>query len=284
MQAVEKAGGIIAALGSGTMVDAIEEVAASRRDAVSRRKAPIVGVSEFPNASEAPLERESVSDDEVNRLVRAALDGLDVGAHRDRLLSLAHEVNDVEREPGSLTEACVSAATGGTDIYSIAAVLQHGQPDYHVEPVAQWRAADAWESLRRRTERSADRPSAFLANLGTIASHKARSTWAQNLLAAAGIVASPNDGFEEPAVLARAWKESGASLAVVCGSDADYETMLEGAVSALKEADCPIVLVAGRPGENASTLREAGVSDFVFVGADVLGVMNAVVDSLGAAG
>lgn len=284
MQVVEEAGGIIAALGSGTLIDAIQEVAARRRDAVSRRKAPIVGVTEFPNASEAPLERESVSDDEVRRLVRVGLDELDVGAHRDSLLSLAHEVNDVKRELGSLTAACVSAATGGTDIYSIAAVLQHGQPDYHVEPIVQWRAADAWESLRTRTELNADRPSAFLANLGAIAAHKARSTWAQNLLAAAGITASPNDGFEDPAALGPAWKESGASLTVICGSDADYEAMLEPAVSALKAAGCPIVLVAGRPGENASTLREAGVSDFVFVGADLLRVMTEVVDSLGAAG
>lgn len=283
MQSVEEAGGIVAALGSGRVVDAIAGVAEGRRDAVSRRQTPVVGVSEFPNAAEAPVERETVSDEEVRRLVREALDGLDVGAHRDSLLSLAHEVNDPEREPGSLTEACVSAATKGTDIYSIAAVLQHGQPDFHVEPVAQWRAADAWEALRGRTEQSADRPTAFLANLGAIPAHKARSTWSQNLLAAAGIAASSNDGFEDPAALEEAFEKSSASLAVVCGSDADYETMLEPAVAALKRGGCPIVLVAGRPGEDASSLRETGVSDFVFVGADVLRVMTEVVDSFGVA-
>ena len=40
------------------------------------------------------------------------------------------------------------------------------------------------------------------------------------------------------------------------------------------------MLVAGRPGENEAALREAGVSDFVFVGADVLGVVSQVLDSL----
>jgi len=49
----------------------------------------------------------------------------------------------------------------------------------------------------------------------------------------------------------------------------------------LKEAGCPVVLVAGRPGKRESELREAGVSDFVFVGADVLEVMTQVLDSIG---
>jgi methylmalonyl-CoA mutase len=52
-------------------------------------------------------------------------------------------------------------------------------------------------------------------------------------------------------------------------------------VAALKRAGCPVVLVAGRPGERAAALREAGVSDFVFVGADVLRIMTDVLDSVG---
>ena len=252
-----------------------------RRQALAKRKTPIVGVSEFPNPGEASVEREPVSDEEVKRALRAGLEQLDVGAHRDVLLSLARQVNDPGRKPGSLTSACLDAAKGGTDIYSIAAVLQHGQPDFHVEPVRQWRAAEEWERLRDRSDRASERPRALLANLGAIPAHKARSTWTQNLLGAAGIESLGNDGFDDPRALAEAFESSGASLAVVCGSDADYETMLEPAVAALKNAGCPVLLVAGRPGEQAAALREAGVSDFVFVGADVLRVMTEVLDSVG---
>jgi methylmalonyl-CoA mutase len=166
-------------------------------------------------------------------------------------------------------------------MYSVAAVLQHGQPDFHVEPIPQWRAAEAWEQLRDRSDRSAKRPSALLANLGSIPAHKARSTWATNLLGAAGIEVHDNDGFDDPAALGAAFEKAPASLAIVCGSDTDYETMLEPAVTALKKAGCPLVLVAGRPGKDASALREAGVSDFVFVGADVHRVMTDVLDSVG---
>jgi methylmalonyl-CoA mutase len=120
-----------------------------------------------------------------------------------------------------------------------------------------------------------------LANLGTAASYQARSTWAQNLLAAAGIEAGVNDGFTEMEALAAGWERSSAALAVICGSDEDFATMLEPAVDALKKAGCPVVLVAGRPGDRDGALREAGVSDFVFVGADVLTSMTRVLDSTG---
>jgi methylmalonyl-CoA mutase len=57
--------------------------------------------------------------------------------------------------------------------------------------------------------------------------------------------------------------------------------MLDAAVGALKKAGCPLLLVAGRPTDREGSLREAGVSDFVFVGADVLGVMARILDSIG---
>ena len=278
VRSIESAGGIVKALGSGRLIDGVEEVAKLRRQSLAKRKAPIVGVSEFPNAVEELVQREQVPQEEVKRMLRSGLDQLDVGAHREVLLGLAREVNDPERASGALTAACVAATTSGTDIYSVAAVLQHGQPDFHVEPIMQWRAAEIWERVRDRSE---TRPTAFLTNLGSIPSHNARSTWAQNLLGAVGVSSSTNDGFSDPKEIEAAWKESQASFAVICGSDKDYEAMLEPAVAALKSAGCPVILVAGRPGDRAAALREAGVSDFVFVGADVLGVMTDVLDSVG---
>jgi len=281
LRSIEAGGGVLAALGSGALVDAVGEVADTREKGIAKRKTPIVGVSEFPNLREDAVDREPVSAEEIQRLLKASVDSLDLGAHRDRLRAIAASVNEAEREPGALTDACLAATTGGADMYSVATVLQHGQPDFHMEPIPQWRAAEAWEQLRARSDQQPTRPVAFFANLGPISAHKARSTWSQNLLAAAGIGAAANDGFGDMEALATAWKESAASLAVICGSDKDYEALLEPAVVALKKAGCPVVLVAGRPGEREAALREVGVSDFVFVGADVLTVMTEVLDSVG---
>ncbi len=281
LQSIERDGGILEALGSGTLVDRVSAVAEQRRKRIATRKTPIVGVSEFPNLEEDSVRREPVTSDEIHGLLERSLQSIDLETHRDQLLKLARRVNETERPRGSLTEACLEAMEAGADMYSVATVLQHGQPDFHVEPVAAWRQSDAWERLRDRSDRADSRPTAFLANLGPIPAHKARSAWAQNLLAAAGIAAPPNDGFDGPDALSSGWSSSGASLAVVCGSDADYESSLEPSVAALKAAGCPVVLVAGRPGEREAALREAGVSDFVFVGADVLDVMSRLLDGIG---
>lgn len=281
LRTIEAGGGIIAALGSGKLIDAVGEVADAREKAIAKRKTPVVGVSEFPNLSEGSVERHTVSAEEIQGLLKASIDSLDLGAHGERLRAIVGVVNDANRAPGALTDACLAATTGGADMYSVATVLQHGQPDFHVEPILQWRAAEIWEELRARSDRHPSRPLAFFANLGAVPSHKARSTWTQNLLAAAGIDAATNDGFGDTEALAEAWKDSSAALAVICGSDEDYEALLEPAIAALKQAGCPVVLVAGRPGEREPALREAGVSDFVFVGADVLTLMTQVLDSVG---
>ena len=281
VRTIEAGGGIIAALGSGKLIDAVGEVADAREKALAKRKTPVVGVSEFPNLFEGSVERDTVSAEEIQGLLKASVDSLDLGAHGESLRAIVGVATDAKREPGALTDACLAATTAGADMYSVATVLQHGQPDFHVEPILQWRAAEIWEELRARSDRHPTRPVAFFANLGAVPSHKARSTWTQNLLAAAGIDAATNDGFGDTEALAAAWKDSSAALAIICGSDEDYEALLEPAIAALKQAGCPVVLVAGRPGEREAALREAGVSDFVFVGADVLAVMTRVLDSVG---
>ena len=281
LRSIEAGGGVVSALGSGKLVDAIREVADEREKALSKRKTALVGVSEFPNLREDAVERATVSAQEVQGLLKASLESLDLNAHRDSLLALARTVKDTGRGPGELTAACLDATSRGADMYSVATVLQHGQPDFHVEPILQWRESEIWEQQRDRSDRQETRPRAFLANLGSIPSHKARATWAQNLLAAVGIDAASNDGFNDLDALAAAWKSSSTRLSVICGSDADYESMLEPALAALKKAGCDLVLVAGRPGEREDALRELGASDFIFVGADVLSVMTRVLDSDG---
>ncbi|MGB8222395.1 MAG: methylmalonyl-CoA mutase subunit beta [Polyangiales bacterium] len=281
LRSIEAGGGIVAALGSGKLVDAVCEVADAREMRLGKRESPIVGVSEFPNLHEEAIGRDAIEAADVQRLLAASLDRLDPGAHRDRLIALASEVSAAERAPGALTDACIAATTGGADIYSVATVLRHGQPDFHVEPIPQWREAEIWEHLRDRSDRHSPRPVAFLANLGPIPSHKARSTWVRNLLAAVGIDAATNEGFLDIEALTAAWKQSAAPLAVICGSDEDYETLLNPTVAALKRAGCAVLLVAGRPGKREPELREAGVSGFVFVGVDVLEVMTQVLDSIG---
>ena len=56
-QEIEGAGGALAALDSGLVNEKVAEVRAKRESDVARRRAPLTGVSEFPDLEEKPVER-----------------------------------------------------------------------------------------------------------------------------------------------------------------------------------------------------------------------------------
>ncbi len=137
------------------------------------------------------------------------------------------------------------------------------------------RLAEPFEALRDAAEASSSRPTAFLASLGTIAVHTARSAFASNLLAAGGIGTIGGSGFDTPAEAASAWKESGTPIAVVCSSDEMYEEHAAAAVAALREAGCGYVLLAGRPDDRW------GADGYIYMGCDALEALGAIHERLG---
>ncbi|MDB5557874.1 MAG: methylmalonyl-CoA mutase [Enterovirga sp.] len=141
------------------------------------------------------------------------------------------------------------------------------------------RSAEPYERLRDRSDEilatTGSRPRVFLANLGPIAAFSARATFAKNAFEAGGIEAVGNDGFGDFDELAKAFAASGAKLACICSSDEIYGTQAAHAASALKEAGARALYLAGRPGELEPALKQAGVQDFVYVGCDLLRLLDA---------
>jgi len=138
------------------------------------------------------------------------------------------------------------------------------------------RSSEPFERLRDASDahlaRTGRRPLVFLGNLGPVAVHNARSTFATNAFAAGGIEAVQNEGFSDPQALAAAYKASGAAIACLCSSDSLYATDAEPAARALKEAGATTLYLAGKPAE-AEALRRAGVDAFLFAGCDLLDLL-----------
>jgi len=138
--------------------------------------------------------------------------------------------------------------------------------------LAPMRLAEPFERLRDRSDaqlkRSGKRPAVFLANLGTPADFTARATFARSFFEAGGIAAIEGQGSSDPAALATDYRASGAPLACLCSSDKIYATDALAAAKALREAGARHIYLAGRPGEQETSLRAAGVGNFVFAGVD----------------
>jgi methylmalonyl-CoA mutase len=160
------------------------------------------------------------------------------------------------------------------------------------EPLGRIRLAEPFEELRDAADRIAAetgaRPKVFLANLGTPSDFSARATFAKNFFEAGGIAAVTNDGFARPAVaagetdlaaLVAAYKNAGAALVCLCGSDETYGREAVTAVKALTQAGASNLYYAGRPAQEAD-LAAAGIATFIYAGCNALAVLQAAQEQI----
>lgn len=143
-------------------------------------------------------------------------------------------------------------------------------------PPVTFRTSAPFEELRHRAEALSTPPLAFLANLGSPAEFRPRASFASNFLAAGGIRAVENEGFEDVESAVQAFRESGLSIAVICSSDESYRQCASEAAEALQQAGARILL-AGRPGDQLGKWRRSGVDEFIHLGCDALATLDSLI-------
>ncbi|MCA9184043.1 MAG: methylmalonyl-CoA mutase family protein [Pirellulaceae bacterium] len=275
-QQVEKMGGMAKALTSGWVAEQIDAAFAPRAKDIARRKEPITGVSEFPNVTE-------------EKVGPAVLDGKALWSKsRDRVMNqrvelpelTAASVNNASTA-NQRVDHCIAAAAAGATLGQLAGLLQFrsGQ-QATTRPLEAHSFAEPFEELRDASDawlaKSGQRPRVFLANLGPIAHHTARATYAKNFFEAGGFEVITNDGFANPDDAAQALQQSAAKIAVICSSDKLYPDFVPSATAALKGAGARTVVLAGNPGANEDAWRTAGVDRFIFIKCDVLDTLRSL--------
>lgn len=141
-------------------------------------------------------------------------------------------------------------------------------------PFAPMRMAEGFEALRDQADAdlaaTGARPAVFLAALGGHAAASARIGFARALFEAGGFATIDSGELATPEGAAAAFSASHAALVCLCGPDAAYESHAADFARALAQAGARGVWLAGRPGENETAWREAGVSGFIFAGCDAI--------------
>ena len=148
-----------------------------------------------------------------------------------------------------------------------------------------YRYGRAFEALRDRSDAFLAehdcRPTVLLIPLGSVAEHNVRTTFASNLLASGGIEAV-NPGPLTVDAIAGSVEASGASVAVVCGTDTRYTEEAATAVDALRAAGVSQVLLAG-PEKIFAGIEGASRPDgFLTAKVDAVAVLTELLDTLGA--
>ncbi len=276
-QQVEGEGGMLSALSSGWVAQQIDSAFAPRAKDIARRKQGITGVSEFPDVAEERLAHEPPDPTELRRTAS------------ERLLSTRREIETLKNFSLATAEAqvqmAIEAASDGATIGQIAAALGGHDTETEIKPIEPHLFAEPFEELRDASDdwqaQTGSRPQVFLANMGPVAHHTARATYSKNFFEAGGFEVISNDGFADATGAVDAFKESGASIAVICSSDKLYPDFVPEAASKLKAAGAKTVVLAGYPGDNKSAWEEAGVDRFIFIKCDVLAILRDLLSEQG---
>lgn len=287
-QEIEKQGGMAAALKAGSPQKAAGATAAEKIKNVTRRRDSIVGINQYANPKEKPLDVPAVDTAAFyKRRVQQ------VSTHRTSMEEDASEIvleklaKVVEIRGDGLFESCVEAALAGATIGEVTRALRiNDTPCQPITPVCITRAAAPIEGLRAAVDRGIgagkERPQVFLCNMGSLKEHKARADFARGFFAVGGYDVLSPAGFKTPEAAADALAESNARIAVICSTDDNYPALVPALVPALraKRADAIIVL-AGYPQDQVEAHKRAGVDEFVHIRADAAELLTQLHHRLG---
>jgi methylmalonyl-CoA mutase len=265
-QEIEAKGGIQPALESGFLHEAIQRTMAERDKDIARRKVPVTGVSEFPNILETQVERPAP----------------DCAAAIQRSVARIAAAPVAAPAPGNPAPLLAAVKQGA----AFADLVQAGaDAPATLAALPQRRLGDRFEQLRDAANahqaKTGSLPSIFLANLGPVAQHTGRASFAKNFFEAGGIRTLGNDGFTEVEACVRAFRASGARIAILCSADALYEQLVPTFGPALKAAGAETLYLAGAPGDKQEIYDAAGVDAYISLGGEVLGVLTAQLARLG---
>lgn len=279
LQQIEGGGGMYEALRSGRIASEIAEVAGERDAAIAKRKQAITGVSEYANVDEAAVTRPEPDWTAVSRARAGALQA----ASKDE--AVAKPLLQARTAGQGVMDAAITVAAAGATIGQLSCALAGpGEPERGAA-LPQRRNAAGFEHLRDACDAAlrtrGARPSVFLANLGPIPAHKARAQFSAGFFNAGGLAVIDNDGFSSAEAAAEAFARSGAQLCVICGSDDAYPQLVETLAALLASRGAKRIVLAGRPGEAEARYRAAGVSDFIFMGCNVLQTLAQLLAAIG---
>lgn len=141
------------------------------------------------------------------------------------------------------------------------------------------RAAEPFEKLRLKTQQwnknSDEELTATLIPIGDKRMRKARASFSQNYLQCAGISVQNHIGFSSVQEAADEISGSKSQILVLCGSDSDYEELVDPFCEEFKDSG-RLLILAGYPKQKVEEYKEAGMDLFLYNGSNMIDTLEEI--------
>jgi len=285
---IENKGGIIEALKSGFVQSLISEVTAAKTKDIAKRKSVVVGVNMYANTKEEKvkpilLNKEEFKKKRAEYLQKYRIEG--DNKKNSAILEKLQKLSDINSDIIEIgIEAALEGATLGEISQSTRAV--RGE-EVKVNKLIKFRTGELFESLRDACEnykiKTGVKPKIFLATMGPVKQFKGRADFSRGFFEAGGFDVEYPNGFATTDEAVEAALKSNANAVVICSTDETYPELVPGNTKGIKDADKNIsVILAGFPKEQIEAHKQSGVDDFIYLGADVYGILSALLKKIGA--
>ena len=212
-QEIEAEGGLVDSLRNGKLQARVANIRAQREEKIAHRQIELTGTSA------------------VSQSRRGRGGTLDVPRRK---------VEDViAARMGSGNADLADLARAGREGSSSPVTSADNTPALNVDALPSVRDSEPFEALRdaadAATAAGRDRPRVFLGQPRSFGGARHPRDWIGNLLAAGGIDAEGNDGFTNSADAGKAFAESGAAIACICGTDETYGQLADATAGGTQE-------------------------------------------------
>jgi len=267
-QEIEQAGGVFASLERNLIQRKVAATQALREVNIARRKEVLTGASEFPNLHEAhvavlDVKPMALAPEDEAKIKFDALTPMRLAAPFERLRDRSDQML---HDRGARPKVFLANLGTAADFTARATFAKSLFESGGIEAIDFSPAAPTSSPLPAG-ERSTPKASGG----GALASDRNPSPAPSPSAPERPL---PMGEVKDFVALVAAFKASGATLACLCSSDKVYADRATAAAKALQDAGARHIYLAGRPGEQESQLRGAGVNDFVFAGGDALATLQ----------
>ena len=248
LQQIEANGGLLRALESGWIAAALQPYRDQLEKEVRTRARGIIGVSRFANLGEAPPHRE-LEWEPPTLLPRGCPDT----SSFEQLITLA------ETQP----VPALNRARLGKGISQLP------------QPLPKIQLGEPFERLRDRADRQP--ATVFLACLGPLPEHTARSSFGREFLESGGLKVHFCEQISSPEEVLSEWKSSGTS-AVILSAMPGRSSEIEQTLRALTDAGAAVWCL-GKHRDRAAEYTELGARGFIFSGVDAITLLTEIWES-----